>query len=989
MFLNIKTEYNFLQSLCKIDSIIKYALENKNHQLSIVDDNYFIDSSKFINECYKNNIKPIVGVKKEIENSFLKSVIIYAKNSNGIREINKMEKKLNSIDVLESENLIVSFDLDRLKEDNIRFIMSNFSNFYFNYNEKLLTNISNYKFSKEIENIINNKMVFNQEARFIYKKELDAFVVLNAINKKVTYKQEKNKSSIYANYCMENIALKKEHIYDYIIENSNRLINEIQDYNVVYTYKETLNFKEYENIDFEDKLVNLLKLYLEKNDLMFKKKEYYYRLKYELEDISNMNFINYFLIMQEIVDFCRKEDIYYGYGRGSAAGSLVSFLLNITKIDPIEYNLYFERFLNPQRASMPDIDLDISDLDRSRVVDHLVNKYGQNHVAKIFTINTYLVKSALNDVGKALEIDKNILKKISLKLDSSYNLEENIEKEYSFFSKYIINSQFDFLREVLTIIEGLPKTTSIHAAGVIISAVDINNHAYVNEDLVYSEAKYLEKAGFIKFDLLALSTLSFLQKLEKDIKLINPNYDPLNVSLEDKLVYKNLEKAKTFGIFQLESAGIKKLMKRYKPTSLIDIAILISLYRPGPMKNIDKYLENKAKFPNIKYPHPDLRPILEQTYGIMVFQEQIMEVVSKIASFSKAESDIFRVSMSKKDLNAMQVQEEKFISQGLKNGYKKNFLENLFEDIKEFAGYGFNKAHALSYSRLIYQLMYVKSRYPTIFYSNMYNSNIASSKKEEFLLELYSNGISIIAPCIKDVNMENTVSRGKIQLGLLSIRNVSRDKLLLIKENCTKYENVIDDNVEFLTNAIIKVNLIEQEIKALVGSGFLDSLSLNRKTLIETLLNYSKEELMILSANKEKIKIKNVDDYEFLENAKIESDALGFNIKYSPKDYLVSKFNKKYPSITLTPLTFKFKDLEVSKNYFIIGTITAKKEITTKTDQKMAFLSIKDSNKEVEITCFPNEYTKYKKELSLIGTLNIFSVKRNKRDTLSLSEIIK
>ncbi len=988
MFLNIKTEYNFLQSLCKIDSIIKYAKENKNHQLAIVDDNYFIDSSKFINECHKNDIKPIVGVKKDIENSFLRSVIIYAKNSSGIKEINQIDIKINNLDILISDNLIISFDLKNLKEENIKFIKEKFDNFYFNYDEKIITNLESYNFGKEIEDLISSKMIFNEEARFVYKKELDAFLVLSAINNKKTYKEEKKRASIYENFCMENISLKKEHIYDNILENSKKLIDEIKDYKTEYSYKQTLDFQEFKDIDFEELLVENLKNYLEEKDLMHKKKEYYYRLKYELKVIEDMDFVNYFLIMQQIVDFCNENDIYYGYGRGSAAGSLVSFLLNITKIDPIIYNLYFERFLNPQRASMPDIDLDISDLDRQKVVDFLISKYGKKHVAKIFTINTYLVKSALNDVGKVLEIDKNILKKISSKLDSSYTLEENIEKEYNFFSKYIINSQFDFLRDILAIIEGLPKTTSIHAAGVIISAVDINNHAYVSEDLVYSEAKYLEKAGFIKFDLLALSTLSFLQKLERDVKVVNPQYDKKNIPLNDKLVYKNLEQAKTFGIFQLESAGIKKLMKRYKPTSLMDIAILISLYRPGPMKNIDKYIENKSKFPNIKYAHEDLKPILEQTYGIMVFQEQIMEVVSKIASFSKAESDIFRVSMSKKNLEAMQVQEEKFISQGLENGYSEPFLEYLFEDIKEFAGYGFNKAHALSYGRLIYQLMYVKSRYPTIFYSDMYLTNIGSTKKDEFLLELYSNDIIIAPPTLKNLIMENEVSRGKIQLGLVSIKNISKEKLLLIKDRCEKYiekENIVD----FLTEAIIKVNLNDVEIKSLVGSGFLDALSLNRKTLVDTLLNYSKEELMILSVNGEKIKIKESEDYSFLENAKLESDALGFNIKYSPEDYLISKFKKRYPNVNLTPLTFQYKDLEVSKKYFVIGAITSIKEITTKNGKKMAFLSIKDKNKEVELTCFPDEYEKYKKDLHLIGTLNIFCVKRNKRDSLSLDELIK
>lgn len=989
MFLNVKTEYNFLKSLCKIDTIIKYTKENKYHQLAIVDDNYFIDTSKFIKNCEENDIKPILAVKKQVENSFVKEIIIYAKNSKGIKEINNMNIKIEDLNDLNSKNLILCFDIEKLNENNMNYIKDNFLNFFFSYNEKFLTNQEAYKLSLEDKKLIRSKMIFNMEASFVYKEDIDAFVVLNAIYNKRTYKEEKRNINLFQEKSMEYIIDKYNHIYEDIKENSKSFVNLIEKYDNSYTFEETLNFEKYIDVDFNDKLISLLKNYLEENNLMDRKKEYYLRLKYELETILNLKFQNYFLIMEEIVSFCNESDIYYGYGRGSAAGSLVSFLLKITKIDPIKYNLYFERFLNPQRSSMPDIDLDVSDVHRQEIIDHLEVKFGKKHVAKIFTINTYLAKSALNDVAKALEVDKNTIKKISSKLDSNLSFEDNIKNDYNFFSKYVINSQFDFLKDIVNKLEGLPKTTSIHAAGVIISAIDISSNSYINDGLVYSEAKYLEKSGFIKFDLLALSNLSFLQNMEKRIMEIDPNYNPKNISLEEKRVYNNLKEAKTFGIFQLESKGIKRLLKLYKPNTLMDLAILISLYRPGPMKNIDKYIKNKENFPNIKYPHEDLKSILEQTYGIMVFQEQIMEVVHKIASFSRTESDIFRVAMSKKNLEAMAIEEEKFINNGLKNSYSEPFLENLFSDIKEFAGYGFNKAHAISYARLIYQLMYVKSKYPTIFYSELYSSNINSPKKEEFLLELYSNNIEIISPTFLNLQLENTVSRGKINLGLYSIKNISKDKLELIYNLCKENLEFINDHVKFLTKTIIEADLSEIEIKSIVGSGFLDALNINRKSLIKTLISYNKDELIILRVNGEKIKIFKEDEYSFLENSKIEKEALAFNIKYSARDYLTAKFFKQHPNLKITPLTFGNEDLEVSKVYYIMATITALKEISTKNGDKMGFLSVKDQNKEIEITCFPSEYERYKNILKEVGSLNIFAIKRNKRDSLSLSEIIK
>lgn len=993
MFLNIKTENSFLQSLCKVEQLIEYAKKNEIHELGIVDENILIDIPKFILSCKEANIKPIIGVRKKISNFYkLQHIVIYALNEKGILKINQLPDVIENIIDLNDDNLCLvveaedmstkqSFDLEDIKTNIKKQLqLRYFKNFYFNYNEKLLA-IENDEF------LINN-MIFNPEIAFFEDSEIDYFIVLKSILHKTSYLEEKKSKDKYRMLSFEANQKKIKSVNEIIKNNTHKFISNVEQYNISYEYQKVLNFGSFTNIKFETVLNEKLKTYLELMSIV-EKEVYYERLKEEIDVIKDMNFENYFLIMEDIIKYLIKNDIPYGYGRGSAAGSLVSFLLKITLIDPIEYGLYFERFLNKKRSSLPDIDLDVSDIHRQQLITYLIRKYGDKHVAKIFTVNKYLVKSAFSEVAKSLGLENNLIKKINNNLSPKLSFEENIIENYQFFSKYESDVKFDFMRESMKRIENLSRNLSIHAAGVVISSINLEQISPIVDNVIYSEAKALEKLGFIKFDLLALSTLSFIRKLENRIKIIDSEYSSESISLKYSKVYENLKEAKTLGVFQLESQGIRKVLKKYEPKTLMDIAIVIALYRPGPMQNIDLLVNNKSNHKNIKYIHEDLKPILEQTYGIIVFQEQIMEIVKKVASYSNAEADIFRVAISKKNIEAITKIKADFLNRGLENGYSPYTLNKLYNNIEKFAGYGFNKAHAISYARLIYRIMYIKSKYPTIFFAELFSSMINSPQKEEFLLELFNMSIEVYPPRVHSMSQKNTLKRGRIILSINNIKGIPKNKLEnIINVTQEKQEQYANNIIDFLEEVIIPLNLNDKEKLNLVCSGLFDTYSVNRKSVYLTLNKYSKIDLDILKFTKERIKIVESEDFDFITNAKYEKDSLGFNLQYSSEEYLIRKLNKKHPNAKLTNIAFDADDLEILRTYFVLGQIIFIKEIKTKTDKPMAFLTFKNRFKNIDITIFPEDYQKYSEIITKKKNEDvIIKMNKNKRGSLIFEDI--
>lgn len=1037
MLISLKSEYNYQNSLCKIEESIE-KLKEKVNFLAIADDNSLIGSIKFIQKCKKNNIIPIVGIEIRT-NEFIgvKSVLIYACNTQGLENLNSWISSQNhgknykrnssansnmnsviddnvnsvtptSINIKEfiqnnkKEEIIIVFkDLVHKKiEQNIKQIIENMEaenkQYYFANSANVEINLENIEqnLTDEQNKSFSNKIIDVEIPMYVNQEDLKAYIILQSMKKKTKYLKEKLNVNEYQDLSLEKIMAKKSEKYE---KNTKLFVKKIQNYEIKNNYEKTLDFSDFKKKKFEEILKKKLKIYLEEKqkDMVLsseKISDYNKRIDLEIKVIKNLNFQNYFWIVQDIIEYLKSKEILYGEGRGSAPGSLVSFLLEITTVDPIEYGLYFERFLNPIRSSIPDIDLDIQDNKRNEVIEYLINKYSDENVGKILTINTYLCKSLISEVGKSLEIPDKVLKKISENVVSSISFEENIKNNYSFFNLYLKDPKFQFMREVIEKLEGIPKNSSIHAAGIIISSKKISSIAPINDNVIQCEAKYLEENGFVKFDLLALTTLSFIKNLENKINEIEEKKINLNkIPLSDEKTFRELGLGKTFGVFQMESRGINELILKYKPKSIMDIGIIISLYRPGPMQNIDLFLKNKNGTNEVEYIHPKLKTILKDTHGIIIFQEQIMDIAKEITGFTNQEADIFRVAVSKKKIEEIQKQKKIFLEKGQKNQIDMNVLENLYYNIEAFANYGFNKAHAVAYAKLIYKIMYLKTNYSNVFYSELFHKSINSSKKEIFLNECAHYGLKIYAPEIIKSNKEIRISGKNILLGFNQIKGINKDKvekLIKIRKSFSKTNKKIKLN-EFFKNVTFKINFSEEELRNMIYAGAYRSFKINMKSLITTVEKLSEIRIDVLFATGEDINIIQVEDYSFEEKNKFEEKALGFNIEYPESKKILENFKKINSKAEINKLESNLDIVPIGKKLFIWLKINTMKKIRTKNNEKMCFIECSVSSHKIEVICFPQIYKKYEDFFQSDNKerLTIMLVKKNQQNKIICEEI--
>lgn len=570
------------------------------------------------------------------------------------------------------------------------------------------------------------------------------------------------------------------------------------------------------------------------------------RLNYELSIIKQMGYVDYFLIVWDFIRFANEKGIMTGPGRGSAAGSLVAYTLGITKIDPIKYNLIFERFLNPDRISMPDIDSDFCYERRGEVIDYVVEKYGKENVSQIITFGTMAARACIRDVGRAMnypyaEVDR-IAKMIPTVLNITINkaLELNPELKEVYDNEERVRELIDVARAL----EGLPRHTSTHAAGVVIASQPLVNYVPLqkNEESIVTQFTMgtLEELGLLKMDFLGLRTLTVMRdavRIIKENKEINIDLD--NIDFEDKEVYKMIGQGKTVGVFQLESAGMTSFMKELKPDSLEDIIAGISLYRPGPMAEIPRYIANKNNPLNIEYQTEKLEPILSVTYNCIVYQEQVMQIVRDLAGYSMGRSDLVRRAMSKKKHDVMEQERRNFIygneDQGVKgcinNGIDENVANSLFDSMMDFASYAFNKSHAAAYAVVGFQTAYLIRYYPTEFIAAMLNSVKGDNDKVSFYVNFAKTlGIEIIAPNINESYSNFTVKDNRIIFGLTAVKNVGEkgiDNIVLSREQKDKFID-LSDFFNKVDTSIINKRLVESLIKA----GAFDCLKVYRSKML-------------------------------------------------------------------------------------------------------------------------------------------------------------
>lgn len=901
--LKITTEYSLLKSLIKLPDLISFLNENNIKECAICDENLngFMD---FYLKCKENNIKPIIGLDTVYESMH---IYAYAKNYLGYQELLKIDYLKNNMKLsyLENSNLLViipfkSIDIyEKLK-----------------YKDNVYIGFCN-DIEKNNALLICDKIVYVDNVRCLFKKDISYLKYLKMLNDNFVY----NDNAYYKTSSFEDIQTTNEF--------SKQINLEIPfDKKYIPKYNNSDNNYEY--------LKKLCILGLNKRFNGKVSNKYKERILYELDVINKMGFVDYFLIVYDYVLYAKKNDIFVGPGRGSAAGSLVSYSLGITNIDPIKYDLLFERFLNINRKKMPDIDIDFESDKRINMIEYVKNKYGFDKVAVGLTFNNYKAKLILRDLAKLLKVDSNVFDKFIKNINSSLSLKENYQNEK--VKKYIeMYSELKNLYDISYHLEGLKKNTSTHAAGVIISSEKLGKIIPIsNEDGTLKtgiEMPYLEKMGLLKMDFLALEKLNIISKVSKKIKNFNIN----NIPLDDKKTLKIFYDADTDDIFQFESSYAKSVLDKLKITSFNELTVSLALVRPGANKQIDEYLKNKKEGINLT---GDLVEILGATYGTIIYQEQVMKIFEKVGGYSLFEADDIRVAISKKKEDIINAQHDKFVFGGIKNGYSKEFIEKLFNKIKEFGGYGFNKSHSVAYALVSYQMAYLKANYPKEFMFYLLENNKDISKCEKILSSLKNSGYKLLKPNINYSIDKYAEKNGYILLPLNIIRGLNDDiisKIIRVRENC--FNDIFDFFVK--TNSFLN----NETYLILIKSGALDIFKINKQTMI-----------------------KNID--VILNYASIYSDGLGKPILTKYPEYDDTTLREfeilSYGMYITNHPCSKYKDVikvENIKNYLFknINMVLLIKSIRTIKDKKggeMAFLECEDETGKVNLTMFSSLYAK-------------------------------
>ncbi len=942
--LYIKTDNSLLSSLINIDELIKYALKNNISSLSITDNNMY-GVIEFYNKCIINNIKPIIGLELTIEN---KKIILYCIDNNGYKNLIKLS-------TINSEKTIDYDNLKKYSASLICIVLYKDMDIYETL-EKIYEKIYiGYKNEFEYEKIQNtNKVYINQ---ICYLNEFDDIYLkyLTAIKNSQLIENVEN-VLINNNLILEKDLLK----LNFDLTNNYEITKMC---NIKIEHEDNL-IPKFKCPDSLDSYTYLKKLCIDGLKKIFGNtvnKIYVDRLKKELEIINKMGFCNYFLIVWDYVKYAKENSILVGPGRGSAASSLVAYVLNITTIDPIKYNLLFERFLNPERITMPDIDIDFEYRYRDAMVKYVISKYGIKNVAPIITFGTLGAKQAIRDVARTMSIELKMVDNLCKMIDSNLTLLENYNKNSKIKNYISINEELKNLYKVATKIEGLKRHTSIHAAGVVMCDKPLDeiipldkshNDFYVTG---YS-MEYLESLGLLKMDFLALKNLTLIKDT---IDELNINFD--DIPINDKKAINIFTKANTIGIFQFESEGMINFIKKLKPDNVEDIIASLALFRPGPMNNIDSYIKRKKGIEKIDYIHDDLYDILKDTYGIIIYQEQIMLIASRMASYTLGEADVLRRAMSKKKESILINEKEKFITRSIANGYDEKIATKVYELILKFASYGFNRAHSVSYAMISIKMAYLKANYSLVFMKNLLNMVIGNSiKTNEYIYECKKLNVELTKPDINISEDKYIQKNGKLFFPLNLIKNIGVGAVeLILKE---RHKKQFDDIFDFINRCYGKI-VNRQVIESLIYSGAFDSLNYNKRTLIynlDVIINYG--EIGSLLQDELKPIIEEKEEFKQEELMQYELDMFGFYITTHP----ITKYKIKYNNLSINEI-----ENEINKDVELVLLVNKVKENTTKKNEKMCFINAMDEVSNIDLVLFPKVYEK-NQNINRLDVIHLF-----------------
>ena len=938
-----KSNYSLLSSLLKIDDIIKYAKNNNISSISLTDVNMY-GTMEFIKKCRENDIKAIVGLNVILEKY---NIVLLATSYQGYKSLIKLSTIQNERRVEEDDLKTYNADLVCLLpfeyKENIETLKKIYSNLYLGYKNK----------KEETEALLlTPDIVFLRQNLYFNKTDSTYLPYLYRIRDGKTISEE-------TDYDIDDHELNIENILE--LTDNKGLINTMKiadSCNLVFP-KATNLLPIYECNDPATYLFELCKAGLTKRCNGEIPQEYKSRLTYELKVINEMGFSNYFLVVYDFIKFAKKNKILVGPGRGSAAGSLVAYSLGITDIDPLKYDLLFERFLNPERKTMPDIDTDFPDNRRDEVIEYVIEKYGKKRVSGIVTFGTLSAKQVIRDVSRVLNIPGYKVDSLS-KLIPGFTkdkLKDFYEKSPAFRSRIDSDTSLTEMYKIALKIEGFPRHTSSHAAGIVMSRVDLDEVVPLtvgdNMYLTSYSMEYLEDLGLLKMDFLGLKNLTIIDNILTDIKnQTGKAIDFSKIPLDDKETIKIFEEANTSGIFQFESTGMRNFLRRLKPNSFEDIFAAIALFRPGAAINIDSYIRRKHGEEKIEYLDSSLESITKNTYGILVYQEQIMQVARLYANYTYGEADILRRAMSKKKIDLLKNEEEKFISKSIAAGHDKEKSKSIFELILNFAGYGFNRSHSVAYSIIAYKMAYLKCHYKTIFFANLLTNVIGSeSKTHEYIMEAKANKIEVLKPTINDSGDRYLVKDNKIIYPLSNIKSIGTVVTKSIEEakNNQNYTDIYDCFSRLYIKGIGK-----KTFEVLIYANVFKEFNYNRATLIynlDSLFNYAEltKDIDPSLVMKPEIEIQKEYRSDFLLEK--EKDVFGFYLSSHPTNL----FKKDNPyCIPLNEIEKYF-----SKKVDTLILVDKIKIINTKNGEKMAFLTGSDETSTMEYTLFPKVYNEY------------------------------
>jgi DNA polymerase-3 subunit alpha len=1006
--LHVHTEYSLLESAARIDSLVQKAKELGMQALAITDSSAMYGAISFYKACREAGIRPILGAQIQVKNEAVTgereeegyTLVLLAENLEGYRNI----MHLVSLAHLEGKhrpllpkhklqgNTAGVIALSGAQDGEIGMLLAEGRmaeaektaqeyaglfgehHFFLEIQDHLLEEQKRInQRTVDLSRMTGIPLVATNNVRYLQESDADVLDVLLCIRDGKTIEDADRVKYRTREYYLKSAAEMNE-LFIFLpeaLENTVRIAERCQ---VELPLGEFIlpQFPVPEGKTADEYLREVCQAGLISRYGHETAPEICERLNYELGVISRMGFSDYFLIVWDFIRYAREQGIAVGPGRGSAAGSLVAYVLHITNIDPVKYNLLFERFLNPERVSMPDIDVDFSYERRDEVIDYVVRKYGEDRVAQIITFGTMAARAAVRDVGRALAMPLSTVDKIAkmIPAELGITLEKAITKNKALRQVIEENPQAKKLMEFARAVEGLPRHASTHAAGVVISRGPLTEHVPLQQGhdghaLTQYAMESLEDVGLLKMDFLGLKNLTLLeQALDIIREQEGIEIDLTAIPLDDERTYRLLAEADTVGVFQLESSGMRQVLRQVKPSVFEDIVAVLALFRPGPMEFIPDFAAAKHGKRNVTYLHPVLQPILKDTYGYILYQEQIMQIASTVAGFTLGEADILRRAISKKKHELLQEQREKFVAGAIRQGYDIELANQLYDMIVRFADYGFNRSHSAAYAMIAYHMAYMKANYPVAFLTallTMAQGNV--EKVAEYVEECKRRSVPVLGPDINRSSTDFTVENGCIRFGLGAIKNVGVQAIRHILAEREK--RLFTDLPDFCLRMDPRV-CNRRVVEALIKSGAMDSLPGHRAAWLaglDDVMEWAQrrrrgsegEQADMFTQMQESGDVPvisaDVSPFEWREQLLQEKELLGLYLSGHPMD----EYQFLYERLSFTPL-HRLREKQDKQPVRIAGMVCGVRQISTRHGQPMAFVQIEDQSTRVEVVVFPGPY---------------------------------